>query len=93
MNEIIDGGGETTPIEFNDIKINVAGTEPVRTIREKDWYRLLRMIAIDHHYTLTLFHEVANVSKIKFEDVLKEIAEDFEVPYEKLRDVKFARFE
>ena len=62
-------------------------------IMPKDWYRMLRMIAIHESHIAELFRQTHGMKKFKFDDILKEIAEDFGVPYEKLRDIRFERFE
>jgi len=62
-------------------------------ISEDDWYRLLRITAIDRHHIMQLFREVVGLKQFSFDDVLKEIAEDFDVPLKKLQDVNFHRFQ
>ena len=62
------------------------------SISEENWYRTLRMIAIDRHHIMTLFHEMCGVKLFTFDTVLKEIAEDFDVPLKKLQDVDFAPY-
>lgn len=62
-------------------------------IMPRDWYRMLRMMAIHESHIADLFRQTHGMKEFKFDDILKEVAEDFDVPYEKLRDVKFARFD
>jgi len=58
-------------------------------IMPRDWYRMLRMMAIDRHDIMQLFRQVFGMKEISFDDVLKDTASNFGVPYEKLRDVSF----
>ncbi len=62
-------------------------------LTNKDWYRLLRMIAINRHHLMQLFHESCGIKIISFETILQEVAEDFDVPLKKLQDVQFAPYE
>jgi len=62
------------------------------SISPKMVYRILRMMAIDRHHIMTLFHEMCGVKLFTFDTVLKEIAEDFDVPLKKLQDVDFAPY-
>ncbi len=62
-------------------------------IMPRDWYRMLRMMAIHESHIADLFRQTHGMKEFKFDDILKEVAEDFGIPYEKLRDVKFGRFE
>ena len=59
------------------------------TIQPKMVYRMMRMIAIDRHHIMQLFREVVGLKEFSFDDILKDTAENFGVPYEKLRDVNF----
>lgn len=59
-------------------------------ISEDDWYRLLKITAIDRHHIMQLFREVVGLKPFSFDDVLMEIAKDFSVPIDKLKDVDFA---
>lgn len=62
-------------------------------IMPRDWYRMLRMMAIHESHIADLFRQTHGMKEFKFDDILKEVAQDFDVPYEKLRDVKFGRFD
>jgi len=61
-------------------------------ITPKMVYRILRMMAIDRHHIMQLFRQTHGLKEYKFEDILKEIAEDFNIPLKKLQDVNFHRF-
>lgn len=59
-------------------------------ISDDDWYRLLKITAIDRHHIMQLFREVIGLKVFSFDDILEELAKDFGVPLEKLKDVDFA---
>lgn len=61
-------------------------------ITPKMVYRILRMMAIDRHHTMQLMRQVFGMKEIPFDNILKEIAEDFDVPLKKLQDVNFAPY-
>ena len=61
-------------------------------ISEDNWYRLLKITAIDRHHIMQLFREVVGLKPFSFDDVLEEIAQLFEVPLEKLKDIRFAPY-
>lgn len=50
------------------------------------------MLAIHESHIANLFRQTHGMKEFKYDDILKEMAEDFEVGYEDTRDVKFARF-
>ncbi len=61
-------------------------------ISEDDWYRLLKITAIDRHHIMQLFREVVGLKPFSFDDVVEEIAQLFNVPLEKLKDISFAPY-
>ncbi len=62
-------------------------------IRAKDWWRLFREIAIAKKNVADLFRQTHGIKYFPFDEILKEVADDFEVDYEDLVNVQFARFE
>jgi len=62
-------------------------------IEPKMIYRMLRMMAIHEKHIADLFRQTHGMKVFEFDSILKETAEDFGVPYEKLRDVRFGRFD
>ncbi len=72
-------------IEASD---NDLDEQPSR-IMPRDWYKLLRILTMHEHHMAQLFRQTHGVKEFSFDNMLKEMAKDFGVPYEKLRDVKF----
>lgn len=62
------------------------------TLKRKDFFRILKMFAIHEKHISDLFRQTFGMKNFEFEGILKEIAEDFGVPYEELDNVKFERF-
>ena len=62
------------------------------TLKRKDFFRILKMFAIHEKHISDLFRQTFGMKNFDFEGILKEIAEDFGVPYEELDNVKFERF-
>jgi len=62
-------------------------------VRVKDYYRLIKMLAIHEFHIATLFRYTAGMKIYSFKDILKELCEDFGVDVKDLEDVSFARFE
>lgn len=68
-------------------------TDKTIEIKEKDWNRMLRLQAIHEKNIADLCRQCFGMKEFKFDGILKEIAEDFDVDYEDLVNVQFARFE
>ena len=68
-------------------------TDKIIQIKEKDWHRMLRMQAIHEKNIADLCRQSFGMKEMKFDGILKEVADDFEVDYEDLVNVQFARFE
>lgn len=68
-------------------------TDKIIQIKEKDWNRMLRLQAIHEKNIADLCRQCFGMKEFKFDGILKEIAEDFDVDYEDLVNVQFARFE
>jgi hypothetical protein len=68
-------------------------TDKIIQIKEKDWNRMLRLQAIHEKNIADLCRQCFGMKEFKFDGILKEIAEDFDVNYEDLVNVQFARFE
>ena len=54
---------------------------------------MLRMQAIHEKNIADLCRQSFGMKEMKFDGILKEVADDFEVDYEDLVNVQFARFE
>ncbi len=68
-------------------------TDKIIQVKEKDYFRLIRMLAIHEFHILTLFRYTAGVKKFKFEEILKETCEDFGVSVKDIENTPFARFD
>jgi hypothetical protein len=84
---------EIDPITNSIIENAFDPDEYPSKIMPRDWYRLLRTLAIHEYHIAQLFKQTHGIKDYSFDEILKAVAGDFDVPYEKLRDVKFARFD
>lgn len=66
--------------------------EETITLKRKDFFRILRTIAIDRTNIAHLFNQVYGIARPNFDNILREVAKDFGVPYEELENVDFERF-
>ena len=80
----------STNNDIEDIgRITFDPSEQPSKIMPRDWYRMLRMLAIHESHIAHLFRQTHGTKRPDFDSILMKIADDFGVPYEKLRDVSF----